>query len=68
MLKTEDFELCVDIWFEEEVWNYSLTQAFVDLESDGTAELLSFGTAETAAEAADCVADELKMFVKQSLL
>lgn len=68
MLKTENFELNVDIWYEDECWNYSLIQATVDLEEDAEAEVLAYGTADTAQEAAECVADELQLYVKQVLL
>jgi hypothetical protein len=67
MLKTDAFELNVDIWFEDDEWNYSLIQAVVGIE-EGDTELLAYGVAESAQEAAECVADELTLYVKQVLL
>lgn len=68
MYKTDSFEMSVEIWYEEDMWNYSLIQGMSHVEENSQAELIAFGTTETAEDAAKCVADELKMYVAQVLL
>ncbi len=54
----ENYEFCVQIWFEEDVWNWSIVQEFESLDE---VEVLAYGTADTRQEARLAVSQELNL-------
>lgn len=53
------YEFCVQIWPEDGVWNYSVIQEFLSRVSEDV-QVLAYGEAATAEEAAALASIELK--------
>ncbi len=54
----DNYEFCVQVWFEEDVWNWSIVQEFRSSNSDEV-EVLAYGTADTRENATLDVGQEL---------
>jgi hypothetical protein len=55
----ENYEFCVQVWFEDDEWNWSIVQEFRSSNNDEDVEILAYGTAQTREAATHAVGVEL---------
>lgn len=54
----ENYEFCVQVWFEDGTWNYSIVQEF-EFPDGEEVEVLAYGDAPTRQDAISYVGQEL---------
>jgi hypothetical protein len=60
----ETYEFNVQVWFEDECWNYSVVQEFSD-DNSRKIEPLSYGTTDSPEEAFALAAEAVKEFFNE---